>query len=93
MLNAYEAHNLAFHSIKKEKVKAFNEFNLFSELDRIYYKVYAAALDGKTTIIVELPGQFLEDQIEEIVEVLNRPRYSAPFELQENCWTLQVSWW
>lgn len=93
MLNAYEAHNLTLRSIEKGKVEVFNEFNLSSELDKISQKIYAAALDGKTTIIVELPGQFSEDQIEEIVEVLNRSRYSAPFEFRGNCWTLQVSWW
>lgn len=93
MLNAYEAHNLTLRSIKKEKVEIFNEFYLSSELDKISQKIYAAALDGKTTIAVELPKRFLKDQIRKIVEVLNRFRYSAPFELQESCWILQVSWW
>lgn len=87
MLNAYEAHNLTLCSIEKEKDK------VSSELDKIFQKIYVAALDGKTTITIELSGRLSEDQIEEIVKVLNRFRYSAPFEFRGNCWTLQVSWW
>lgn len=94
MLNAYEAHALTLCPIEKEKVR------ISSELDKISQKIYVAALDGKTTITVEISARFSEDQIEEIVEVLNRSRYStykfrynAPFEFQGNCWILRISWW
>lgn len=61
MLNAYEAHNLTLRSIEKEKVEISNEFYLSSELDKISQKIYAAALNGKTTVVVELPKRFSKD--------------------------------
>ena len=61
MLNAYEAHNLTLRSIEKEKVEISNEFYLSSELDKISQKIYVAALNGKTTVVVELPKRFSKD--------------------------------
>lgn len=92
MLSANEAYIISLRSLAKEKIKAFGGFHLFSELDKIFQKIYSAALDGETSISINLSRKFSEDQIRQIVENLGNCHYGVRFEGWEAAWVLWITW-